>query len=102
MVAQCLNAIDDDGDTFINDGCAADGPAESGANCLNNTDNDGDGKVNDGCPATGCVGAGMGGDMADCAALMIPTVSQWGLVVMVLLVLTAGTVVVMRRRASVA
>jgi hypothetical protein len=31
----------------------------------------------------------------------IPTVSQWGLVVMAMLVLTAGTVVVMRRRAMV-
>ncbi len=31
----------------------------------------------------------------------IPTVSEWGMVVMCLLVLTAGTVVVMRRRAMV-
>ena len=34
----------------------------------------------------------------DCG-IFIPTVSQWGLAVMVLLVLTAGTIVVMRRRA---
>lgn len=38
---------------------------------------------------------------ASCTALFIPTVSQWGLAVMVLLVLTAGTIVVMRRRAVV-
>jgi len=39
-----------------------------------------------------------------CATLLggIPTVSEWGLAVMALLVLTAGTVVVMRRRAAVA
>ncbi len=36
--------------------------------------------------------------LSDCNALFIPTVSQWGLAVMVLLVLTAGTVIVMRRR----
>jgi len=32
----------------------------------------------------------------------IPTVSEWGVVVMAMLVLTAGTIVVMRRRAAVA
>ena len=91
---------------MVNDGCAAVGPPEAGANCMNNTDDDGDTKVNDGCPATGCVGATgggmMGGDMGPCAQLMIPAVSQWGLAVMVLLVLTAGTVIVMRRRAATA
>ena len=98
---QCANATDDDGDGAVNDGCPADGTAESGANCNNATDNDGDTKVNDGCPPIGCPdGASMDmGDMDACSALMIPTVSQWGLAVMVLLVLTAGTIVVMRRRA---
>jgi len=39
-----------------------------------------------------------------CAALLggIPTVSEWGLAVMAILVLTAATVVIMRRRAAVA
>jgi hypothetical protein len=51
--AQCNNAVDDDGDGAVNDGCPAVGAAETGANCLNNTDNDGDGAVNDGCPTVG-------------------------------------------------
>ncbi len=38
---------------FVNDGCPAVGPAESGAQCSNFTDDDGDGKVNDGCPTVG-------------------------------------------------
>ncbi len=101
--AQCANATDDDGDGKVNDGCPADGAAESGANCNNATDDDSDTKVNDGCPAIGCtVAAGGMMDMGACAGLMIPTVSQWGLAVMVILVLTAGTIVVMRRRAAVA
>jgi glucose/arabinose dehydrogenase len=46
----CFDAIDDDGDTRVNDGCAAFGAAESGAACTDAIDNDGDGFVNDGCP----------------------------------------------------
>jgi len=49
---QCSNAVDDDGDGLVNDGCPMVGVVrESGAACANNTDDDGDGKVNDGCPA---------------------------------------------------
>jgi hypothetical protein len=48
---QCNNAVDDDADTKVNDGCNADGAPESGAQCDNSTDDDGDNKVNDGCPA---------------------------------------------------
>ncbi len=48
--AQCDNAIDDEGDGFVNDGCPADGLPEVGPQCLNDIDDDGDGKVNDGCP----------------------------------------------------
>jgi hypothetical protein len=58
---QCNNALDDDGDTRVNDGCPADGAAETVCDeerltCTgtpNPCDNDGDGKVNDGCPAFG-------------------------------------------------
>lgn len=46
--AECGNALDDDGDTRINDGCPAVGPPERG--CRNPIDNDGDTTVNDGCP----------------------------------------------------
>ena len=48
--AKCNNAIDDDGNTKVNDGCPASGAPESGAQCDNSTDDDGDNKVNDGCP----------------------------------------------------
>jgi len=75
-LAQCNNAIDDDDDDVVNDGCPAVGTGETGAECSNSIDensldtltvgyedDDGDathnetvqdgdgGKVNDGCPA---------------------------------------------------
>ncbi len=157
---------------WINDGCAAVGPAESGAQCLNSTDDDGDTKVNDGCPQIGTASETSGAqcdnaidddaaddpefgnwdgtilgqrakkiadtwpcfttitfelmDVAPNASptfaslgvnsgsalstfsivanpgIQCPTVSAWGLAVMAILVLTAATVVIMRRRAAVA
>jgi len=54
--AQCTNAVDDDGDTFVNDGCPIAGAAaEAGAQCVNavNDDPGDDALVNDGCPAVG-------------------------------------------------
>lgn len=50
LPGSCLNSLDDDVDGKVNDGCAADGVAESGAECDNALDDDGDDKVNDGCP----------------------------------------------------
>jgi len=41
------------------------------------------------------------GDYTPCPGDCVPTVSEWGLVVMAMLVLTAATVVIMRRRAMV-
>ena len=49
-VACGADTTDDDADGRVNDGCAANGAVESGANCLNNTDDDADTEVNDGCP----------------------------------------------------
>jgi hypothetical protein len=49
--ADCANAIDDDADGAINDGCPAVGAAED--KCLDNQDDDGDAAVNDGCPTVG-------------------------------------------------
>jgi len=51
--AQCNNALDDDGDLVVNDGCPAVSALEYAENCANNTDDDSDGKVNDGCYAVG-------------------------------------------------
>ena len=53
--ADCDNAVDDDDDNVVNDGCPASGPGapETGAQCGNAADDDGDAVVNDGCPATG-------------------------------------------------
>ena len=48
---QCDNAIDDDGDGLVNDGCPTVDASETDTNCANNTDDDGDTVVNDGCPA---------------------------------------------------
>ncbi len=50
---QCTNALDDDLDLTVNDGCPRVGPAEAGASCGNALDDDSDGWVNDGCPAVG-------------------------------------------------
>jgi hypothetical protein len=47
---ECSNAVDDDGDWKINDGCPASGAPETGTKCNNAVDDDGDGKINDGCP----------------------------------------------------
>jgi hypothetical protein len=50
----------------------------------------------------GCVGGIFRGDGTNCAALdvcNIPAVSEWGMIAMVLLVLTAATVIMSRRRA---
>jgi hypothetical protein len=50
---QCSNAVDDDHDGKINDGCPTDAAPETGTQCSNAADDDGDGKINDGCPAFG-------------------------------------------------
>ncbi len=55
---QCAvnNAVDDDSDFAVNDGCPAVGLPEAGAQCANATDDDADGgNVNDGCPTVGPV-----------------------------------------------
>jgi hypothetical protein len=51
--AVCNNAADDDGDGWINDGCANVGAAETTQQCAGNKDEDNDGTVNDGCAARG-------------------------------------------------
>ncbi len=80
--------------------CPGDCPA--GACCLSNNGcvlNE----TQDGCVKLG--GRYMGDGTTVClhndAGNCIPTLSEWGLLAMTLLVLTAGTVVVMRRRAMV-
>jgi hypothetical protein len=54
----CLNSKSDDNfeDTRVNDGCPADGPAETA--CTDATDNDLDGLINDGCASFGAYGEG--------------------------------------------
>ncbi len=48
---QCGNAVDDDGDGFVNDACPqVGGTSEAGSQCNNATDDDGDAWINDGCP----------------------------------------------------
>jgi photosystem II stability/assembly factor-like uncharacterized protein len=63
----CSNAIDDDGDGFINEGCPKVGadPEKAGAvpgQCKNNVDDDGDGFVNDGCAVMELVDNGCHSD----------------------------------------
>ncbi len=50
---QCANALDDDADTWVNDGCPASAAAELPQDCPNAIDDDGDTFVNDGCPPVG-------------------------------------------------
>jgi uncharacterized repeat protein (TIGR01451 family) len=50
--AQCSNAVDDDSDQIVNEGCPTVGPKSEDVNageCKNAVDDDGDGFVNDGC-----------------------------------------------------
>ncbi len=47
--AMCANAIDDEGDGFVNDGCPAVGLPELLLQCADAVDSDLDGAVNDGC-----------------------------------------------------
>ena len=53
----CADTLDQDDDSFVNDGCVQAGPnAESGADCSNSSDDDTadvDGLTNDGCPPRG-------------------------------------------------
>jgi hypothetical protein len=62
---ECRDDVDSaDANAFVNDGCPAVGPAESGTQCsamMNESDSDGDGFVNDGCPGSSEV-VGCGGD----------------------------------------
>ncbi len=51
----CTNALDDNGDGRVNDGCPPFGTGlapETGTQCTDAVDSDGDGRVNDGCPAS--------------------------------------------------
>jgi hypothetical protein len=50
----CLDSADNDGDSYINDGCWAIGAAEDAlTQCADSLDSDGDFWVNDGCPKVG-------------------------------------------------
>jgi len=53
FTSQCDNAVDDDGDGSVNDGCPALGVREPVGQCADSIDNDGDGRVNDGCDPVG-------------------------------------------------
>jgi hypothetical protein len=66
--AQCDNAVDDDNDGFINDGCPNAGPlnpivGKAEIACDDDVDDDADTKVNDGCPAKGPTAAGDHGNV---------------------------------------
>jgi len=54
-IGQCRDAVDRDGDTFVNDGCPTKGaaPEDDATECADAIDDDGDTRVNDGCPAVG-------------------------------------------------
>ena len=74
--------------------CADRDPCNTGTDPMN-PDTDGDG-VEDGRELLG------GSDPCDDSSEPIPTVSEWGLIVLTLLLLTAGTVVLGRRRRAAA
>lgn len=78
--SQCTNAIDDDGDGVVNEGCPAVGPDTDGdgnpdpenegatpGQCKNATDDDSDGTVNDGCSQIEFFTNGTHVDVADLA-----------------------------------
>ena len=51
--AGCADAVDNNGNGLVNEGCPAVGAAEGGSACLDAIDGDGDLAVNDGCPTLG-------------------------------------------------
>jgi hypothetical protein len=64
---KCSNAINDDSsdDSKVNDGCAPQGPPETAAQCDNTLDDDGDTFVNDGCPVVGTISEGSTPEVCD-------------------------------------
>lgn len=62
----CNDAVDNDGDGKVNDGCVRVVVPETGANCDNAIDDDMDGFVNDGCPAVARQGACRGSGTYKC------------------------------------
>jgi flagellin FlaB len=80
------DTTDDDSDGRVNDGCAANGAAETGADCEDAVDDDADTAVNDGCPVYELVGSlvfnlanAAGGEpvLVDPAATTNSTVINW-------------------------
>ena len=102
--------VDGDGDTDVLSASAFDDKIAwyenttptcgNGAVRLAEQCDDGNTDDGDGCSATCTVEAGWEctGEPSVCVPASIPTVSEWGLIVMSLLVLTAGTLVYTRRR----
>ncbi len=107
----------DDGNVADGDGCSSMCSVESGWNCTGEpsacTTTCGDGTIagseecddnntddSDGCSSTCTVEDGWDctGEPSVCTEILVPAVSAWGLVAMKLLVLVAGTVVLIRRR----
>jgi hypothetical protein len=62
-IGNCETAISEEQADNINDGCPAVGPAETGAQCTNALDDDGDGRVNDGCLVDNGVSENTGDDL---------------------------------------
>jgi len=96
MGAICPSGICDAGENSCNcpQDCGAPPSHEvPGSTCGDGIDNDCD-------KATDCVDADCATDAAACPNGQIPAVSDWGMVVLALLTLTAGTLVAMRRRAA--
>jgi len=79
-LAACNNAVDDDGDGVVNEGCPALYGSEGGAQCKNALDDDNDGVVNDGCPSSEYVGGGhdVGGIAIDATGCPAYMGSDWG------------------------
>ena len=64
---KCYNATNDDStdDSKANDGCPRRGPAETGVQCNNALDDDADAWVNDGCPVVGTRSEGSAVEVCD-------------------------------------
>ena len=77
---KCQNAIDDDGDTNVNDGCPTVGALAENPACVNAVDDDDaddpDDRVNDGCPLKGAFADCDSNTDGDCADGVEPTLCQ--------------------------
>lgn len=95
VIAVCGDSTCGPGETPCNCPTDCGAPPSTETDCGNALDEDCDGLID-------CVDADCAGDITNCPNGQVPAVSDWGMVILTLLTLTAATLVLMRHRSSAA